>query len=335
MKIIILAGGGGKRLYPLSTPKRSKQFLPLAEDKPLLVGTILRFLPSVGQDDIIIVTAKEMQSQTKKILKEFALDKVQIVCEPCRKNTAAATVLGVRYCVEKLKCSADEAIFVVPSDHIISPENVFVDGILTASKAVERGDFVVFGIGPTRADTGFGYIHCQKDNAALKKVLAFREKPNLKTAKEFLAAKNHFWNMGIFGFSQKTFLLQLQKHSAEFLTFFNQPLKHILANFQNITSTSLDYLIAEKSSDIKMLELDIQWSDVGSWDSYYDFLPKDKDGNATIGNVKALNCKNCLIASYDKPLKVTGLKDVLLITNCGVTVALQRGCSQNVRELAD
>lgn len=328
MKIVILAGGGGTRLYPLSSAKKPKQFLPLGGKEPLIVSTIKRFTGFVNLDDIVIVTGKAFFSLTKKTLKAFGLEKVRVACEPCAKNTAPAVILGVKFFLDK-KSSGSEIFLVVPSDHLISPEDKYLKEISSAAEDAEKGRIVLFGKRPQRAETGFGYIRKDKNGS----VLGFKEKPALAEAERLVADGGYFWNMGMFMFSAVTLEIQLYKFAPCLADLFALPYKQILTRFDEMPSVSFDCAVAEKSDCMTMKESKIKWSDIGSWDAFYDYCKKDENGNVLIGGVVAEDCKNCLVASYDAPIKAVGLTDTLMICSGGVTIAIAKGRSQEVKKI--
>ena len=205
MKIVILAGGGGTRLFPLSRECYPKQFLHVIGDKSLLAQTVERFLGLVEAEDIIVVTNEKYIFHVKAELKSINAENAHIIVEPTGRNTAPAIALAQVYCKDRLKCTEEEVLFISPSDHLIKPINAFQKLINQAEVIAKKGNIVTLGIKPIKPETGYGYIEAVKDkeNKAVK-VISFKEKPDLKTAKEYLKAGNYFWNSGMFMFSIKT-----------------------------------------------------------------------------------------------------------------------------------
>jgi len=325
MKILILAGGGGTRLFPLSTPNRPKQFLPLADSEPLIINTIKRFLGICKPSDIVILTGEKFKEQTLNILSEYGLDEVNTVFEPCAKNTAPAIILGVSFCRDELKIDKSEPMFVVPSDQVIRPLETYLKSVSVAQNASKEGKISVLGIKPTRPDTGYGYIEIDgEDNNELKKVVAFKEKPNLETAKKFVKSGDYLWNAGMFAFSLLGLKAELAKHAPELLNFLNYPYKTALTEFSNQIAISIDYALAEKSNNMFVVPCGVDWSDIGSFDTYYDFCKKDENGNVIIGKVEASDCKNCLIYSDDSLLKITSQQNKIVVSSNSNTIMLNR-----------
>ena len=304
MKILILAGGGGTRLFPLSTPEKPKQFIPLAEGKPLIVNTVNRFLGLVKQEDIIIVTGLKYKQLTEEILKEYGLNKVGLVYEPAARNTAPAIALGVKYINEKLKASESETIFVAPSDHVIRPTNTYLGYVKKAMDAAKKGGIVTIGIKPKSPDTGFGYIKAENKGVSFSKVLQFKEKPDLETAKGYLKSGDYYWNAGMFCFSAAGFETQLKAYCPGLFSLYSGSYAKFESKFESCEKISIDYAIMEKSSDVSVVPAEIEWSDIGGWDAYYDYCEKDSDGNVIIGDVQAVDCKGCLIYFDTTKLKL-------------------------------
>ena len=201
MKVVILAGGGGTRLFPLSRKCMPKQFLAIDGNKSLLAETIERFKNLIKPEDIIIVTNKNYVHHVKSELTSCGAENAHIVIEPAAKNTAPAIALAVQYCMDKLNCLGDEVLFISTSDHIIRPAVAFQSAVAKAVQFSKQGKFVTFGIKPTKPETGFGYIEAGEENAGAYKTKDFKEKPDLETAKQYLASGNYYWNSGLFSFA--------------------------------------------------------------------------------------------------------------------------------------
>jgi len=336
MKILILAGGGGTRLFPLSTQNRPKQFLPLADNEPLIISTIKRFLGICKPSDIVILTGEKFKEETLKVLSKHNLLAVHVVLEPCAKNTAPAIVLGASYCRDVLKIDKSEPMFVVPSDQVIRPLDIYLKSIESALQGAKNKHIAVLGIKPTRPDTGYGYIEIDKnrkssDKFSISKISAFKEKPDEATAKKFLKLGHYLWNAGMFAFSLEGLEQELAKHSSELSDFLKLNYSDALKQFSNQASISIDYALAEKSSNMYVAECPVEWSDIGSFDAYYDFCSKDSNGNVLIGSVVAIECKNCLIISDDTNLKILGQTNKIIVSSAGNTIVLDRNNSQEVK----
>lgn len=315
MKIIILAGGKGTRLYPLSTPEHPKQFLKLTDDVPMIVATIRRFKDVTKLSDIIIITNTSYEALTKKILTEYGLQEVNVITEPCAKNTAPAIALGIKYGREVLGSTNNEAFAIMPSDHIIYPINKFIKAVKLCEEIAVSGSVATIGIKPDCPDTGYGYINADGSNK-INKVIKFVEKPCSEKAKQYLQCGGYFWNSGIYTITSKVFESELNKYAPELYNYFVSKTYSEFTNiFNELKSISIDYAISEKSDNIYMVCTDMVWSDIGNWDNYYKYSKKDENGNVILGNVHQSGCENCLLIALDSELSVINEKDKVVINN--------------------
>ena len=278
-----MAGGVGSRFWPASTEETPKQFLDiLGVGKSLIRLTFERFLNLVPANRILIVTNKKYKKITQEHLPEIPEE--NILCEPSRNNTGPC----VAYTALRLQAVNPDAIFVTaPSDHVILKEKDFLDRIKEAFSFVEQNDAIVtLGIQPTRPDTGYGYIQMnEKGNTeGPKSVSAFKEKPNLETAKEYLADGGYLWNAGIFIWKAKELLVSFDKNEPEItkvlsedIAKFNTPNEqsYIDKVYPNTPSISVDYAILERAENVFTIPADIGWSDLGTWNSLHAYLDKD------------------------------------------------------------
>ena len=281
MKFVILAGGSGTRLWPLSRKSFPKQFLKLNENKSLLQKTVERFLKVVSSEDIIIMTNKDYKFLVFAELKNssFNIPEKNIILEPDIKNTAPAIALAMKFALEKLKVSQEDVLFVSPSDHIIKPEDEFLKYLKKAEILAKKGYIVTFGIKPDKPETGYGYIKAKNDkqNDELLDLGAFlvekfTEKPDLKIAKKYLSEGNYFWNSGMFCFSIKTMKEEFAKFEPEIAKIFDLNFEETVKNFSKLPEISIDYAVMEKTNKAVVLPLDIYWSDIGSWNAVYEAL---------------------------------------------------------------
>ena len=281
MKFVILAGGSGTRLWPLSRKTFPKQFLKLNENKSLLQKTVERFLKVVSSKDIIIMTNKDYKFLVLAELKNagFNIPEKNIVLEPDIKNTAPAIALAMKFALEKLEANQEDVLFISPSDHIIKPEDEFLKYLKKAEILAKKGYIVTFGIKPNKPETGYGYIKAKNDkqNDELLDLGAFlvekfTEKPDLKTAKKYLSEGNYFWNSGMFCFSIKTMQEEFAKFEPEIAKIFDLSFEETVKNFSELPEISIDYAIMEKINKAVVLPLDIYWNDIGSWNAVYEAL---------------------------------------------------------------
>ncbi|MDF2635779.1 MAG: mannose-phosphate guanylyltransferase/mannose-6-phosphate isomerase [Pelosinus sp.] len=333
MKVIILAGGGGSRLFPLSRTRFPKQFLKLNEERSLLARTILRFLPIVKSCDMVIVTNQEYIHHVRTELIAAKAQDAHILLEPVARNTAPAVALAARYCLDVLGCKADEILYVTPSDHVIRPQDIFNENLHQAIRLAKMSKIVTLGVKPGSPETGYGYIQAGKAFGDAFTVQSFSEKPDQETAELYLAAGNYYWNSGMFAFTIDCFMGELEKYQLDVYTLAAKGLEEMKTNFSKMPSISLDYAVAEKSEELVMLPITAEWNDIGSWDAIYDVLPKDEDGNALQGDCIPIDCSNTLMLGHSRLIAGLSLEDILVVETDDVIVVAKKGESQKVKTL--
>lgn len=304
---IILCGGSGTRLWPLSSRDRPKQFLSLVDEKSLLQNTALRLLnvTQAGASEIISVTSKTLYSSVREHLTSISPEfSNHIICEPECRNTSPAIFLALRYVLDQWR--DDPLLLICPSDAYIGDEDVFAQALSNGVRAAREGKIVIYGITPDRAETGYGYIRqgeAYSNNAFY--VDRFTEKPCLEDAQDFLLSGDYLWNSGIFLIKASTLLEEYQAYAPEFIA---------APCFEEMPSLPFDKAILEKSDNIVVIPMNPDWSDLGSWESIWQISAKDDDGNAVSGNVVLTECMNCLIkAGNGKTLALSGLEDTVVV----------------------
>ncbi len=326
---VILAGGSGSRLWPLSRELYPKQLLNLYAEKSLLQSTFEKLNKFIPAENIISVTNTKHQANVKMQLGELSGNSI-VLAEPLSKNTAPAIALSVKYIIENY--NSKETILVVPSDLLIENDEKFVQTIQEAQQYADKGYIVTFGIKPTYPETGFGYI-CSKDN----KVLQFREKPDSKTAEQYLEKPDYFWNSGIFMFKASTIIKEFEKYCPEISNIIrniNCSEKNIsFTEFEKMPCISIDYAIMEKSDNIAMVELKSDWKDLGSWKSIYDVSQKDANNNVFIGHVLDKDSKNSFVYSSSKLVATIGLEDTVVIETEDAILACKKNKTQEVKQI--
>ena len=334
MKVIILAGGGGTRLFPLSRDCYPKQFLHVIGDKSLLAQTIERFLGLVEARDIIIVTNERYIFHVQAELKTINAQKAHIITEPMGKNTAPAIALAQSYCQDVLQCDDDEILFVSPSDHLIKPIDAFQDLIRNAQD-VAKDNIVTLGIKPTKPEIGYGYIEAEKNNNLAKKVISFKEKPDLVTAKEYIASGNYYWNGGMFMFSIATMQAELIKYMPAIIDITQNGYQYIVDNFADMPDISIDYAVAEKSKKMMMIPMEnIYWNDIGSFDAIAEVL-SDKDKNVFKGDILAENCTDTMIIGDNRLIAGIDLENLMIIDTPDALLVAKKGESQKVKNIVN
>jgi len=329
MKIIILAGGSGKRLWPYSNSERPKQFLPLFEGRSLFHLTIKRWLNFFSPDDVLIVSGQDYAVLIEEELFHFdpRLQK-KVLLEPAAKNTLPAICYALKFLEKSKKLHSEEQVLVVPSDHLLSPEQELGRGLQEGRPLAADRQLVLFGITPTRPETGYGYIHPTTHSA-----LRFVEKPSVQEATAFLSQGGYLWNSGMILFQVCTFWTEIHTHCPEFDAFFKQSFESTIMNYAELPCISLDYALLEKSKSCRVIPLHLHWQDVGSWDAIYDIEKKDEKGNVFKGDVQSLDCKNTLVYAESKPISIIGMEDVLVVDSKEGILIVKKGHAQKVKHL--
>ncbi|OIP32125.1 mannose-1-phosphate guanylyltransferase/mannose-6-phosphate isomerase [bacterium CG2_30_54_10] len=337
MKAIILAGGGGTRLWPLSRQSFPKQFMKIGDKHSFLQKTVLRCLKFCKEEEIVLVTNKEYQFHVQDQLKEIrpGMEK-NVILEPIGRNTAPAIALAVKFAEEKLGCDPNEVLFICPSDHLIAPEDAFAEFVRKAEGVAKQGQIITFGIVPSRPETGFGYIKKGKKlsgAAGAYKVDQFVEKPDLERAQGYLASGDYLYNSGMFAFTIATIKEEFSKSASGIAESLNGTFEWMLANFKSQPNISIDYAVLEKSSRVAVIPLDITWSDVGSWDSVFDNLPKDENKNVKLGKVLDIDTTDSMIIGHDRLVATIGMKGVMIVETADALLVARRDESQKVKEV--
>ena len=333
MKVIILAGGGGTRLFPLSRTGFPKQFLNLHGDKSLLAQTIERFLPLATAADMVIVTSDDYVHHVKTELAVAKATAAHILLEPVARNTAPAIALAARYCIEQLGCGLDEVMVVTPSDHVVRPLELFAANVRQAVAMANLDKVVTLGVAADSPETGYGYIQAGKPFGSGFVVESFREKPDRETAEAYLASGGYYWNSGLFAFTIDRFFAELKEHQPDIYTLADTGFEAMTRDFAEMPNISIDYAVAEKSRQGVMVPLTAKWSDIGSWDAIYDVLGKDASGNAVKGDCMTIDCANTLMLGSSRLIAGIGLTDLLVVETDDVILVAQKGESQKVKEL--
>ena len=331
---IILAGGSGSRLWPLSRELYPKQLLKISSDKSLLERTYERLMGIMDIDNIIAVTNTKHYSDVKMQLSEYSKDTI-VLSEPSAKNTAPAISVAIKYLLD---FDSDDIILVVPSDHLINNSELFRKTVDEAQKLAKEGYIVTIGVKPTNAGTGFGYIKKGQKLDSGYKVDCFKEKPDLKTAQEYLKSGDYYWNSGIFVFSASVFMKTLKEYAPEIYEItqkFNFKAQDDIdyMTFDKYPSISVDYAIMEHAKNIAMVEMQCDWNDLGSWDAVYEINKKDENGNVKIGNIIEKDCKNSMLYSSGRMLAGVGLKDVIIVETPDAILACDKNDTQGVKQV--
>jgi mannose-1-phosphate guanylyltransferase/mannose-6-phosphate isomerase len=338
MKVIVLAGGRGTRLWPMSRELYSKQFLRLpGSSESLLAGAYVRAQALVQPKDIITVTSQDFAFFVKDTFQEATGQvPLHVISEPVGRNTAPAIGLALAYARDMLRVSPEEPFLVMTSDHVIQPVSVFAGYVKLGEQAALNGHLVTFGVTPTGPETGYGYIQAGEtlSDGALKAV-RFVEKPDAVTAEQYVVAGDYYWNSGMFCFTARDMMTAFAEHQPNIAHLLELGYDEAIAHFGDIPSISIDYAVMEKASHVAVVPMDLSWSDVGSWDAVYGIANKDSDGNALSGDVVAIDTRGSLVVSRKRLVTTIGVKDLSIIETDDAILVAQRGSSQHVKALLD
>lgn len=347
MKItpVILSGGSGTRLWPISRSLNPKQFLDFFGEYSLFQKTALRVSDSEKFYDPIVICNNEHRFTVAEELLKVDVNPKSIILEPVGRNTAPAIAIAALDVIAR-NAKKDDLILVMPSDHIIENKMDFLSHVTKAAEIAQQDYLVTFGIVPTKAETGYGYIKKDSLLAGSKEIFSvekFIEKPDQKTAEEFLKSGEYLWNSGIFMFKASTYLETLQRlQNPIFLSCCNSYNKAIrdldfirlfAEDFEKCENISIDYAIMEKAEKVAVAPLEIGWSDVGSWQAISELTPKDHNENSLVGDVVALKTKNCYINSRNRLVTTIGVENLIVISLKDVVLIANKNNSQDVKEL--
>jgi mannose-1-phosphate guanylyltransferase len=338
--VIIIAGGIGSRFWPISRMKFPKQFHDvLGTGKTLLQQTISRFENLVPKENIIVVTNKVYVDLVKSQIPFLSPD--QILGEPVGRNTAPCIAYG---CYKIREKNPHANIIVAPSDHVILKEHEFEEKLKEALReTAEKEILITLGIKPSRPDTGYGYIqYIENNEAGIKKVKTFTEKPALELAKKFLESGDFVWNAGIFIWNVQSIIKKIEQFLPEMAEIFEEGKKSfwtkdeepfILRAYSHCRNISIDYGIMEKADNVYVLLSDFGWSDLGTWKSLYDICEKNGEGNVIQGNVLTYHTKNSIIkTSPDKLVVIHGLEDFIVAEYDDVIMICKKEDEQKVKD---
>jgi mannose-1-phosphate guanylyltransferase len=334
---VLLSGGAGTRLWPLSQPERPKQFLPLMSDKTMFAETLARTADRTRFSAPLIVANAGHRALIEA---DLGGEDATLLLEPAARNTAPAIALAA------LAVPADAPMLVMPSDHVISDVPAFHAAIERGLALADAGWLVTFGIEPTGPETGYGYIEAGEalgdGSFAVKR---FIEKPDMGRAAEMIAAGGHAWNGGIFLFRADAYLGALAKHAPDILAGARAAMNGaaregnaILPDadtFAACPSDSIDYAVMEKAQRVAVVPVSMGWSDIGSWDSLHENRDKDASGNAVSGGSIVIDTNDCLIETDGIEIAAIGVRDLIVIASGNKVLIAPRGHSQRVREVVE
>jgi mannose-1-phosphate guanylyltransferase/mannose-6-phosphate isomerase len=342
---VILSGGSGSRLWPMSRAGYPKQFLPLATENTMLQDTVSRVSDTQLFQAPLMICNAEHRFIVADQLRSLGTHAQKIILEPVGRNTAPAVAVAA---LSILKKQEDALMLVLPSDHVILNQTAFMNAVNTARQAAQDGKLVTFGIDPDKPETGYGYI--QKGNALNRvsgafDLTRFVEKPDEKTAEVYVASGEYYWNSGIFLLSARQYLDELGRHHPEMVAACEQALDAAEEDlhfsclnqeaFVTCPSDSIDYAVMEKTQAAAVVPVNMSWNDLGAWSALWDVEDKDEAGNASRGDVLLHNTRNSYVHSEHALVAVTGLDNVIVVATDDAVLVANREQAQDVKKIVD
>ena len=335
---ILLAGGAGTRLWPVSRELYPKQLVKFIGNNSLIQSTIKRLMPPLDMENMRIVCGNEHVHEIARHIEEIGIrtDEI-IIAEPCGRNTAPAILLAM---LNILKNEDDAVLCIFPADHVIRNNDAFHEKLLSSIKLAEMGYIVTFGIKPDYPETGYGYIEGAGEiREHAFSVKRFVEKPDMETAKRYVEAGNFFWNSGMFTFKASVMMKELNIHQPELLAKMEQlDLSGSMVfqkDYERLPNISIDYAVMEKTDKSAVLPSDFGWSDIGSWKSLYDFIPKDANGNVIDGDVISNRTKNCFIMGYERLIATNKIKNMVVVETPDSVFVSDMESSRDVKSIVE
>ena len=336
---VILSGGSGTRLWPLSRGHYPKQFLPLVSSHTMVQETLLRLAGLEGLKAPLAVCNEDHRFMMAEQLWEIEAKPSAIILEPVGKNTAPAVAMAAL-----TAASGDDILLVLPADHVISNLEAFHEAVVQAKALAAQGFLVTFGIVPTEPETGYGYIKRDTlQHGSAFSVAAFVEKPDAETAKDYLQTGDYYWNSGMFAFKVDTFLSELEKFNPEMLACCKQALNAAKVDldfvrldkeiFSTCPADSIDYAVMEKTDKAVVIPLNAGWNDVGSWSALWDVTDKDAFGNAISGDVLTVDTHNSFIHAQSKLVAIIGAHDLVVVETDDAVMISPKDRVQEVKEI--
>jgi len=340
---VILSGGSGTRLWPLSRKQYPKQYLPLASDNTMLQETILRLEGLDNLADPIIICNADHRFLVAEQCQQIDIKNPTILLEPIGRNTAPAIAAAA---LQSLKDTNDAVLLVLSADHVIQDVKVFHKAINIAVKQAQDGKLATFGIVPTDANTGYGYIKSSKiDTDGVCKVEEFVEKPDLQTAQSYLEQGNYLWNSGMFMFQAGTLIDELTTHSSEVVNSVRESIDKATKDldfirleqdaFASSPNDSIDYALMEKSKNVVVVPLDAQWNDIGSWSALHNIGIKDNNGNVIQGDVFIEETTNTYIHANHHMVVTIGVQDLVIVDTPNATLIATKDKVQEVKKIVE
>ncbi len=358
--VLILAGGFGERLWPVSNKEFPKQFMKLENGLSFFQQSLERAyslkpkgkIYIVTRQDILATTMEQCSSYANTLLKTESnvfKDKLLVIAEPCQKHTAPPIMLVCRY-IQSLE-ETELPLLILTSDHIINPFNAFNKDVKKAVAQANNGSFVCFAIPPTEPSSSFGYMQVSKESVgSIYKIDFFKEKPDIKTAKTYLKKGNFLWNSGMFCVLPSLFITELELHTPEVSTAFTvikakdkpsiqtengiqylNAWNYMVKTYKKSIAISIDHAVAEKSKKAFAVRAGFKWKDIGTWDSFASLFKNNYEGNAIVGKVVQTNSSNCFVYT-DTPVVLCGIENLIISIKNGKVLIMKKGTSESIKD---
>jgi len=343
---VIMSGGVGARLWPVSREAYPKPFIRLADGQSLLQKSLLRAVAVAPASPVLTVTNREYVFATRDEYRSVAAEGQNVfLLEPSARNTAPAIALAALFV--EAHHGADAVMLILPADHVVEPPAAFATAVASARTLAESGRMVVFGVKPNRPETGYGYIECGAAiGDGIFDVARFVEKPPLAQAEQYISQGNYLWNSGMFCFSARTILENLARHAPQLRAAADHcwratsprsgdAVQIDADSFARLPEISIDYAVMEKAAGIAVVRTEFQWSDIGSWSAVSDLTAPDAAGNRTVGDAVMVDSSDCYVQSADRVVAGVGIHGLLIVDTPDALLIADRNKAQQVRTVVD
>ena len=341
---VILSGGSGTRLWPLSRAMRPKQLLSMVSDHTMIQDTVTRLTGITDIADPIIVCNEEHRFTIAEQMREIGVNPSAIILEPFGKNTAPAVAISA---LQAQQIEKDPVLLILPADHVIANKSAFHSAVQTGYQAALNNNLVTFGIVPKSPETGYGYIKAgpKLENDLVYKVDKFVEKPDVETAQSYLNDGSYYWNSGMFMFKASIYLKEIEISNSEMYKYSKDSLSAATIDmdfirldsnlFEKCPADSIDYAVMEKTASAAVIPVDMEWNDIGSWSALWEVGESDISGNVTHGDTVLEDTNNSYVHADSRLVTTVGLKDHIVVETADAVLVAHRDKAQNVKEIVE